>query len=296
MPCFHPLTAFRTAQGDIFFHESAKHDIVQKLSLPCGQCTWCRLERSRQWAIRCVHEAQLYEENCFITLTYDEDHVPEDMSLNYKHFQDFMKRLRKHAKKPVRFYMCGEYGENLGRPHYHACLFGFDFRDKELVSKRQDFHVYRSNSLDSLWRFGFTGIGSVTFQSAAYIARYVMKKVTGDPADNHYSFVLPSGEIVQRTPEFNRMSLKPGVGAAWYSKYRSDVYPGDYVVQNGRTMKPPKYYDRLLQRENPEFYDDVKLEREIDAIALELDNTVERLAVKEQVLNAKLSQLKRHII
>lgn len=123
-----------------------------------------------------------------------------------------------------------------------------------------------------------------------------MKKITGDLADNHYSFVLPSGEIVQRTPEFNRMSLKPGVGAAWYTKYRSDVYPGDYVVQNGRTMKPPKYYDRLLQRENPEFYDDVKLEREIDAIALELDNTVERLAVKEQVLNAKLSQLKRHII
>ncbi|MEO5355656.1 MAG: hypothetical protein H7835_21005, partial [Magnetococcus sp. XQGC-1] len=93
-----------------------------------GQCVGCRLERSRQWAIRVMHEASQHEHNCFITLTYNDDNLPANGSLNYRHFQNFMKRLRKYyVEFTVRFYMCGEYGENFARPHYHACIFAIMF-------------------------------------------------------------------------------------------------------------------------------------------------------------------------
>ena len=135
MPCFHPLRAFKTSAGEVVFTEHARYDIVTQLSLPCGQCSGCRLERSRQWAMRCVHEAAAYDCNAFITLTYDEENLPADGSLNYDHFQLFMKRLRKAIEpNKVRFYMCGEYGEENGRPHFHACLFGYDFPDKVMLS------------------------------------------------------------------------------------------------------------------------------------------------------------------
>jgi hypothetical protein len=224
----------------------------------------------------------------------------KDLRKKYKGLEPVTDLATGKTEYPIRFYMCGEYGENYGRPHYHACLFNFDFRDKEPVGKRQDFHLYRSDSLDALWRYGFTGIGSVTFQSAAYIARYVMKKRTGkgiDPSTGKPYTDVYVDELtgVSRTPEFNKMSLKPGIGYRWYSKFKEDVYPHDYVVMRGSKVRPPKYYDRLLSKDHPEWFDDIKLEREIDAIALELDNTPDRLAVKAEVLEAKLSHLKRSI-
>ncbi len=132
MPCYHPLSAFQCADGSIVFHERRWYNTVKTLSLPCGQCIGCRLERSRQWAMRCMHEAQLHENNCFITLTYDNTHLPSDGSLHYKDFQLFIKRLRKKfGNTRIRYYMAGEYGENFGRPHFHACIFGHDFHDKK---------------------------------------------------------------------------------------------------------------------------------------------------------------------
>ena len=151
--------------------------------VPCGQCIGCRLERSRQWAIRCVHEASLHTDNCFITLTYSPDCLPSDGSLNHDDFQKFFKRLRKHiAPKKIRYYMCGEYGEDLqqpsklGRPHFHACLFGLDFDDKQLYIVRDDVKLYTSATLEKIWGKGFVTIGDVTFESAAYVARYIAKK------------------------------------------------------------------------------------------------------------------------
>ena len=112
MPCFHPLDAWQCLNGDVVFTDNlARNDVIRRLSLPCGRCVGCRLERSRQWAVRCMHEASMHMFNSFVTLTYDDDHLPEYNSLNYKHFQDFMKRLRK-SHNGVRFYMCGEYGED----------------------------------------------------------------------------------------------------------------------------------------------------------------------------------------
>jgi len=201
MACYKPLTAYLTPwqinnseakdSKKVFrrvsFKEDADHSI--QVSLPCGQCVGCRLERSRQWAVRCVHESQLHKENCFITLTYAPEHLPQNSSLDYRDFQLFMKRLRKRfTGKSIRFYMCGEYGENFGRPHFHACIFGHNFDDLKLWKTQNDVPLFRSKTLEELWPFGHSSVGTVTFESAAYVARYIMKKVTGDAAAEHYTF------------------------------------------------------------------------------------------------------------
>ncbi len=298
MPCYHPLSAFQCADGSIVFYESKRHDTVKSLSLPCGQCVGCRLERSRQWAIRCMHEAQMHTQNCFITLTYDDAHLPSDRSLHYRDFQLFIKRLRKrYPGRRIRYYMAGEYGENFGRPHWHACIFGLDFDDKKLWKRTAaNSLLYRSKNLELLWPFGYSSIGDVTFESAAYVARYIMKKVTGKNAAKHYEEIdLDTGVITNRTPEFTKMSLKPGIGYEWYKQYTSDVYPHDYVVVRGKKVKPPKYYDKKYKIDNPYEFDELLYIREKNAKLHFEDNTLERLAVKEQVAKAKLQKLKRNL-
>lgn len=286
MACFHPLTAYRTASGDVVFSELKRFNVTETLTLPCGQCTGCRLERSRQWAMRCIHEASLHRQNCFITLTYSDENVPPNASLRYEDYQLFMKRLRKHFKgRKIRFYMGGEYGEQLGRPHYHACLFGVDFDDRSHWSTNPSGdRLDRSALLDRLWGKGHCSVGNITFESAAYIARYIMKKVTGDLAASHYG---------DRVPEFNHMSLKPGIGFKWLQKFQSDVYPHDYVVVNAQEVKPPKYYDKKFSKADPLAFEEIQFQRQTQARAKYQDNTPERLAVREQVLKAKLSPLKR---
>lgn len=287
MACFHPLQAWQTDSGEVVFVERGK--IARTLELPCGQCVGCRLERSRQWAVRCMHESQMHEHNVFITLTYDDDHLPFDSSLNYRHFQLFLKRLRK-LKGPFRYYMCGEYGELTARPHYHACLFGVFFEDRELYRELPSgSKIYTSKTLEGLWSFGYSSIGDVTFESAAYVARYIMKKVTGRNAEEHYKIVDDmTGEIYDRVPEFTRMSLKPGIGYTWFEKYKSEVYPHDRVIIRGREMKPPKYYDRLLALEAGDMSDMIEFDRYLKSLDSRENNSDDRLAVRETVVKAKL--------
>ena len=250
--------------------------------------------------MRCLHEASLYDDNAFITLTYDDANLPPGGSLNYSDFQKFMKRLRKKIGGNVRFYCGGEYGEQLMRPHFHACLFGYDFPDKVYYKKTGSGEViYTSKLLESLWPFGLCSVGAVSFESAAYIARYCVQKVTGDLAEAHYRVITDDGEIIDRVPEFNRMSLKPGIGARWLEKYRSDVFPRDYVVIRGVKTKPPKYYDVLFERDDPGAFSDVVARREFDMNQLALKDPLEfwpdRMNVKEQVTTARSSLLKRSL-
>lgn len=295
MPCFHPLKAFRSSNGVRILSGDS---MIYNLRLPCGQCVGCRLERSRQWALRCIHEAKLHEFNCFITLTYSDEHVPSDGGLHHRDFQLFMKRLRKYADSDVRYYMCGEYGDNFGRPHFHAILFGFTFNDLTLWRKTSaGSALFRSETLERLWPYGHSSIGAVTFESAAYVARYVMKKVTGHNAHRAYDSVsTETGEVFTRHPEYNRMSLKPGIGAGWYEKFSSDVFPHDRVVHDGTPSKPPRYYDKLLGRSNPELLADIKAKRMLDGEARYMDNTPNRLLAKETVVKAQLSKLKRGLM
>lgn len=304
MTCYYPLTAYRDSDNTIKFREP--RNCLETLTLPCGQCVGCRLERSRQWAIRCAHEASLYQKNSFITLTYNDSNLPIDKSLNYEDFQKFMKRLRfsqsghqpnADGSRPIRFYMCGEYGENFGRPHYHACIFNYDFPDKKLwkVTPSKS-RLYTSEILSELWPFGYSSIGDVNFQSAAYVARYIMKKINGRAAETHYEHVDPdTGEVFNRKPEFNKMSLKPGIGKGWFDKFNSDVYPSDEVIMNGKKMKPPKYYDRQYELLSPLEMDEIKHERYKNSNKYLLDNTPSRLMVREQVQLANLNQLKRKL-
>lgn len=285
MPCYHLLTAFQTSSGSVVFHETP--DCVRELQLPCGRCIGCRLSRSRSWAIRCMHESQMHRASSFVTLTYEHDYVP---SLEYRDFQLFMKRLRK-AIGPTRFFAVGEYGAELGRPHFHALLFGAHFADRKKHTKT----LFRSELLSRLWPHGFGSIGNVTFQSAAYCARYCCEKVTGPMADEHYRRVdLDTGELVSVVPEFAHMSLKPGIGYPWFLKFWKDVYLArDGVVIGGKTLPAPKYYDRLLEASCPEMRCDKDFDRYVRSKEFEADCTPRRLVDREIVAKARLSQLRR---
>lgn len=301
MPCFYPLDAWQTSQGDIHFYPKGSAgksrqngaDYKRELTLPCGRCIGCRLEKSRQWAIRMMHEAQMHEENSFITLTYNDDNVPFQGQLIGHHFTDFMKRLRYHVGKPIRYYMCGEYGEDFDRPHFHACVFGHGFYEDRLPLSKlaSGGFLFSSERLDKIWEKGFCSVGELTFESAAYCARYVTKKVTGDLAESHYLRVDgTTGEIYYKEPEFARMSLKPGIGATWLEKYKDDVYNFDHVVVNGMKLKAPRFYDNKLEE-----FDHVRRDLlEVTRLERRLkmnhnDNTYERLRVREEVAKAKLS-------
>lgn len=299
MPCYHPLTAYRGRVckpvhygGQISFdHRNKGHPGVEEIQVPCGQCIGCRLERSRQWAIRCVHEASLHEKNCFITLTYDEQHLPENGSLNLDDIQKFMKKLRSRiAPERLRFFQCGEYGTDFHRPHHHCIIFGYDFPDKELFFKSSSgCRVYRSPLLEDLWEYGFSSIGDVTFESAAYVARYCLKKVTGDPdsVKEYYG---------DRKPEFVTMSRRPGIAAGWLKKFEGDIYPKDYITLNdGMKVKPAKYYDRLFDKNHHEDFLKLKAKRKRCANELASENSPGRLFQREECQKVRLKQLRRDL-
>lgn len=292
MPCYSPVQAWQPIDGGkVAFYERKNH---RPIKLACGQCIGCRLERSRQWAVRCMHEAQMHSENCFVTLTYDDAHVPQRGSLDYGDWQAFMRRVRKEMGK-VRFYMCGEYGDSNGRPHFHGCLFGLDFRDKVHFRKLPSGSaIYTSETLSRLWPHGYASVGDVTFESAAYIARYVCKKMTGQEGETHYKRVdAMTGEIYDLVPEFCRCSLKPGLGQTWYDNFHKEVFPHDRIVLRGKEMKPPQYYKRLLKRRDPFGSDAVDASRVERAAEFVDDCTEARLAVREKVTRARLSFKKR---
>lgn len=316
MTCFFPLHAYKTksktSDKNLIVFSRPREKRPVELDLPCGQCIGCRKERTRQWGLRCMHEASLYEDNCFLTLTYDDQHLPigdhfcdrcvvphvVGGSVCVSDFQDFMKRLRKHAKgQKIRFLHCGEYGEVLSRPHYHALLFNYDFDDKQFFSERNGNKVYTSPTLSSLWSKGFAVIGSVSFESASYVSGYALKKVTGERAEAHYR---------SRKPEYITMSRRPGIGKGWYEKFKADVYPRDRVIVRGFPSRPPRAYDNWLGAEDPSLLASLKIKREklfgnkyvsdvlSDGRQVQVsDSCGMRLLVKEQVARAKISMLKR---
>jgi len=218
------------------------------MTVPCGQCIGCRLERSRQWAVRCVHEAQMHDDNCFVTLTYDDENLPFGSTLQREDFQKFMKRLLKNSGLKIRVFYCGEYGGEGQRPHYHACLFGYRPNDPELFSTAGEYPLYTSKFLTKTWGLGHASFGELTFETAAYTARYCTKKFTGPDADAHYETIDPeTGEITTRVPEFSGQSLRPGIGARWLDAYGADTYQKNEVILRGKAMKPPRFYDKYFE-------------------------------------------------
>lgn len=285
MACYHPVTMYRSNQGRnketgswplVSNPANGFHDMP--VIIPCGNCVGCRIDRSRDWATRCVLEASEYQDNCFITLTYK--NTPT--TLIKEDFVLFMKRLRKKYGAGIRFFHCGEYGTLGNRPHHHACLFNHKFPDQKLWTMREGVPLYNSDSLNELWGKGYTTIGEVTYKSAAYVARYVLKKVNGEAAAEHYN---------GRQPEYITMSRRPGIGLPWLKKYHKDMIQIDAIKMMEGTFRPPRYFDAQIKKINPQLHERIKHQRQLKIQKLGI--TPERLAVKERLKKRQIKQLKR---
>lgn len=290
MPCYRPLKAFRTLGGGVVFNRGGEATSAE-LGLPCGRCSGCRRRRAREWALRCVHEASQWPVNSFVTLTYSPSKLPPNGSLEVSHWQRFAKRLRK-AVGPFRFFHCGEYGERNLRPHYHAALFGVDFAaDRVFLTERGGNKLYTSKLLEQTWGQGHVSIGELTYESAAYVARYVMKKAVGQDK-RRYERISEHGEVYHVRPEYVTMSRRPGIGSGWFSKFKGDVFPSDEVVHRGRRYRPPRFYDERLPEAELEA---LKLKRRQVAAVHGDELSEERLKVREQVAEARSNNLRRDL-
>lgn len=258
------------------------------VNLRCGKCAGCRMDKAREWAVRCSHEASLWGHNVFITLTYSEMNLPKRWgvdSLCPRDFVLFMKKLRK-VKDGVRFLQAGEYGK-LGRPHHHALLFNCKFDDAVFWCKSGLNDLYRSAELEGLWPFGFSSVGEVTFESAGYVARYTTKKMTaaGDWTG------CDQDPVKGKIPEYMTMSRRPGIGAGWIEKYFSEVYPSDQVVvKGGKVMRPPRYYDLVAEKCDSEMFKQVcsRRERELsDEMKSGLRNHAQEVILKQRLHEEK---------
>lgn len=319
MPCFRPMTAYRSRQGrdpitgrwPLVFNITEGYSDLQE-TLPCRKCIGCRLDHAKMWATRCLHQASLHKNNCFVTLTYNDENLPKHGGLDHRDYQLFTKKLRDKLQHKIKFYMCGEYGsvcakcklsefrcqcekfeKSLGRPHFHACIFNHDFKDKKLHSIKKDVKLFRSEELEKIWTNGFSTIGDVTFQSAGYVARYITKKINGKMALEHYNVIdHDTGEfLIERRPEYTACSN--GIGKGWYDKFKHDVYPLDKVIiRDNVKVKPPRYYDNLYDLEYPEEFAKIKGKR-IQAALDNPNNTPERLKLQERNQDEKFKLLIR---
>lgn len=258
-----------------------------------------------------MHEAYLYLDqhgNSFVTLTYrdadectDEQYrngyyLPPDGSLQPSHVQKFIRRLRKTVDHKIRYFYCGEYGDENGRPHYHICFFNQSFSDQQLWRDNEGFYTYTSPTLDKLWPYGFSTVAALNFETAAYTARYALKKITGKMADEHYLRCDEHGEAYWLLPEYIRMSTgrnKPcGLGAGFYEKFSDDIWPSDEVPVPGKGVikKVPRYYQTILQSEDPATLELVKDLRQEFMKHHRKDFTPERLRDKYRCAEKRLTK------
>lgn len=333
MSCYHPIYAVR-----IGIKENGKADLKMLgytpddretyvtwhnhqyprsalVPLPCGQCVGCRIDYSRQWANRCMLELGYHDSAWFCTFTYDDEHVPRTyypdpdtgeaipaLTLQKRDFQLLMKRIRKKFENDkIRFFMSGEYGSSTFRPHYHAILFGLHLDDlipyKTVKEADQYYTYYNSPSLQECWPYGYVVVGEVTWESCAYTARYVMKKLKGKEA------VFYESHNIQ--PEFTLMSRKPGIARQYYDDHPG-LYDFDFInvstPKGGKRFRPPRYYDKLFEIDNPEEFKVLKEKRadlarksqeaKLKATSLQ---SAELMQVQEDKLSNRLKSLRRNL-
>ena len=280
------------------------------MEVACGQCLGCRCDRTLMWAMRIVHESCMHKHtygNCFVTFTYrskkectDEQYrkgyyVPEDYSLNYHHFRDFIKKLRKHFPQKIRYFHCGEYGDDNLRPHYHACLFNCQFEDLRVYQQAEGVTTYESKVLQKLWPYGFCTIGELNFETASYTAGYILKKITGNQAIETYLRSDDYGVAYWVKAPYITMSLKPGIGGEFYEKFETDFFPADEspVPGKGIVKKVPRYYDDIHKGADPAAHARVTETRAAFIRAHSADFTPERLMDKYKCARASNSNRKR---
>lgn len=260
MACFRPVQVEVRRKSVV----AGGARVGQWQTVPCGKCVGCRATQARGWAVRILHERQVVEESglsdgsllspsWFVTLTYDDKSLPESGALCSEDFRNFVRRLRRRVGR-FGYFGCGEYGSYSKRPHYHAVLFGVDFLDRSIFRYAGSGPVWRSPSLEAAWDLGISEFGTVTEASASYVAGYVTKKL-GDSVNVNFS----TGEILPSP--FTRTSQRPPLGERWIRRYWRDVYPRDYVVFGGAEVKPPRFYDKWMDKHQPEVMESVRAKR-----------------------------------
>lgn len=308
MSCYKPLKAFvlgvnpETGKKIIkvvnkeFDGKEFSNAGFRQIGIPCGNCIGCRLDYSRNWADRMLAEASLYEHNVFLTLTYDNDHLPPCRdgsnihSLNKRDAQLFMKRLRKALQEQkIRFFCAGEYGPQTMRPHFHLILFNCKLNDLKFLREndmKQPYFV--SETISKCWPYGFHIIANVNWETCAYVARYVIKKQKGEGASvyDKYNFA----------PEFSTMSRKPGIGHDFMVDHMEELYAYGSVslpTQNGaKSIRPCKYYDSLFDLEYPEIMEDIKSNRQEAAIQYNLiRSSLTNLSYQDQLRSAETNKI-----
>lgn len=305
MRCFAPIQAYygdkvnpETGKRPMVFKVGASHSGVRQM-LPCGNCLGCKLERSRVWAMRMLHERKMHDQSCFLTLTYDNENLPTVGTLVKEHLQGFHKRLHNRLLdlrgRGIRYYGVGEYGDITRRPHYHSIVFGFDFPDKLMYSEnRRGDKIYSSKLADEIWSFGAVRIGEVNFESAAYCARYCIKKVPKLERDaGHYIVYDADGVIHERLPEFAHMSRRPGIGMSYFEKYGGEIQKHDNVIVNGRAVPSIRYYDQKIEAVDPTAMELIKRKRRAKGVWSE--RQVDRRRTKERLAEATAKQKERKL-
>lgn len=288
MSCYRPLPASRRRGSVAPPTVGWRRQDGDALELPCGRCIGCRLDRGRMWQLRILHEAQLYDSNYCATFTYDQAHVP--FELEYRHFQLFLKRLRK-AKvgvtvladrgRPIRFFVAGEYGGMTGRPHWHAILFNVQFADRVLLHNGK----FRSAELERLWSHGGVELDAVSPQAAAYVAGYTVTKAQRAEGVARFELVnLCTGELSYRRREFAKMSLNPALGTDWFVRFAGDLFPGDFAVSDAKRWKVPRFYwERFKRTADPGVVEEIAYGRYLRSLEQPPEESApERRAVREE--------------
>lgn len=284
--CIAPMSAWLPPDGvgRPVFNEAKASDGFRQITLPCGQCMDCRLQYARGWMVRGIHEASMTTgESCFLTLTFSDENLPLNMSVDKRDIQLFVKRLRKATGIKLRYMAVGEYGSKRLRPHYHLVIFGYAFPDRVLWKRTSSGNlIYRSDLLERLWPFGYSSIGTLTPESVGYVCRYSLKKIVGSAADEFYK---------GRSREFLLSSRNPGLGKEWIERYASDVLAIDGVWVNDRKSKMPRYYENFLKEHYPEKMFDVLLKREF----VVRDSGFDRREARREIIGRRVSKLHREL-
>lgn len=260
MLCSNPITAYRSESVNdtgkrsiVFKYQEASATHPEIITIPCGVCLNCKINKAKEWTIRLMNEKLEHEKSMFLTLTIEDKFIPSNGSLVKSDFVNFMKRYREFIyPERIRFYHVGEYGDGKERPHHHAIIFGHSFDDLAHHYQLNNIVHYTSETLSKLWKLGLCEVGDVTTASCAYVARYCQKKLYGSLCADRYQ---------GRLPEYSTMSRRPGIGAKFVKKFSGDIYPHNFIVENGIKFKVPKFYDEILKVDNPELFDKVKLSR-----------------------------------
>ncbi len=285
------------------------------MRVPCGQCIGCRTARRKKWAARIMHEASQYKTNSFLTLTYRDKnectenqrkndwHIPDENTLVKSHHQKFIKRLRNaFPSTRLKYYHCGEYGDDNDRPHYHTALFNLGFDDEKLYSKNDGYPLFTSQTLEELWRYGFATVGNLDHEAASYIAGYILKKITGPRAHDHYLRMDEYGRDYWLQPEYATMSTGQkkgdGIGATWFKKYHTDCFPSDSIVipSVGVVRGVPRYYETLMEDINPTALENAKAIRKQFAKSHPENYTQQALESQQKIYRANQQRHRRNQI